>query len=98
MATETGTGPHRALARAAERVAAGVGLRDALEEIAGAVAEATGAELAIVRVLDQPSGLLVARAVAPADSPAAAELAGSRSPAEVGGDGVLVLPVDAGGR
>ena len=52
MALETRTWRYEILARAAESLAAGLDLRAALEVIATAAAEATGAELAVVRVLD----------------------------------------------
>jgi serine phosphatase RsbU (regulator of sigma subunit) len=70
--------PVESLVRAAQRVAAGLPLRSALELLAEAAAEATEADVAIVRVVDSLDGMLVARSGAPAGSALAAELAGSR--------------------
>jgi serine phosphatase RsbU (regulator of sigma subunit) len=78
MVVEAQRVPYEALARVAERLAADVELRDALELLAAAAAEATGADLAVVRCRDAATGLLIARAVAPPESPLAAELSGSR--------------------
>jgi len=86
MAVEAERLPVESLARVAQLLASGLELRPALDHIADAVAEATGADVAVVRVLDQ-TGMLVARAVAPADSAFAAELAGSRVPPEELADG-----------
>ncbi len=52
--------PFESLVRTAEQLSAGVDLPTVLELLAAAAAEATGAEIAIVRVLDEASGLLVA--------------------------------------
>ena len=98
MAVEARRRPREALADAAGRLAAGLALRDALELIAAAAAEATGAELAVVRVLDPATGELVARAVAPADSPLGAETAGSRSAPGALGPAFVSLPVLLDGR
>jgi serine phosphatase RsbU (regulator of sigma subunit) len=79
-----------AFAGAGERLAAGGSLDDALREIAAAAAQAVGAELVVVRVLD-PDGFLRARAVTAASRALSAELEGSRYPlpAPIGaGDGV----------
>jgi serine phosphatase RsbU (regulator of sigma subunit) len=78
MVVEAERLPYQSLARAAELLAAGVDFQEFLAELASAVAEATGADLAVVRVFDEATGLLVARAVAPTGSPGAAELSGSR--------------------
>jgi serine phosphatase RsbU (regulator of sigma subunit) len=78
MVVEAQRLPFESLARLAERLAAGASLPEALDRIAHAAVEVTGAELAVVRVLDEDEGALVARAVAPADSPHAAEVSGSR--------------------
>ena len=64
--------PFETLARVVERLAAGASLAEAFELLAAAAAEVTGAELAVVRVLDGECGLLVAKAVAPPGSPLAA--------------------------
>jgi serine phosphatase RsbU (regulator of sigma subunit) len=77
MVVETKQMPFEILVRTAERLAAGVDLREALDLLAAASVEAIGADVAVVRVLDETTGLLVARAVAPLDSPVAAELSGS---------------------
>jgi serine phosphatase RsbU (regulator of sigma subunit) len=68
-----------AFAGAGERLAAGGSLDDALRELAAAAAEAIGADLVVVRVLD-PDGFLRARAVTAASRALAAELEGSRYP------------------
>src|SRR5437867_281982 len=103
MAVEAGNRPQEILARAAERLATGLGLRDALELIAAAASEVTGAELAVVRVLDPEAGALVARAAAPTDSPLAAEIVGSRArPDELepphADERALIVPVRIGER
>src|SRR5579862_6776789 len=82
MSVETGESPYEILARAARTLAAGLGLLEALELIATAAYEATGADLAVVRVRDPAASSFVVRAAAPADSPLAAELVGSRVPLE----------------
>jgi serine phosphatase RsbU (regulator of sigma subunit) len=97
MAVEARSRPREALADAAGRLAAGLALRDAFELIAAAAVEATGAELAIVRVLDPATGGLVGRAVAPPDSPLGAETAGSRV-AAAPPERVVSLPVRVDGR
>jgi GAF domain-containing protein len=93
---------YEGLARATERLAAGVDLGEALELLASAVAEATGSELVIVRVLDETTAQYVARAVAPLDSPLAPEAAGSsRSVGDIfdrQSADTLALPAVAGGR
>jgi serine phosphatase RsbU (regulator of sigma subunit) len=89
--------PVETLTRVAHGLASGLELRPALELIAAAAAEATAAQVAVVRVLDPATGMLVARAIAPPDSALAAELAGSRVPADATGpiDGVR-FPARAG--
>src|SRR5262249_14148709 len=91
--------PFESLTRLAERLAAGAPLAEALDRIAHAALDVTAAELAIVRVLDEGEAALVARAVAPADSPQAAELSGSRVPSDhdPGPDRVFV-PAHVGNR
>ncbi|HZO97048.1 MAG TPA: SpoIIE family protein phosphatase [Gaiellaceae bacterium] len=99
MVVEAQRPPFERLARAAERLASGVPLAEALEVLAEGAAEASGAELAVVRVLDEREGALVARAVAPAGSPRAAELSGSRLDPD--GDapaGHVLAPARADGR
>ncbi|MDX6465148.1 MAG: hypothetical protein QOI27_188, partial [Gaiellaceae bacterium] len=73
--------PIETLARAAAEVAASGDLRSALGAIARAAAEATRADLAVVRVLDA-EGQLVARALAPEGSALGAEVAGTRAECE----------------
>jgi serine phosphatase RsbU (regulator of sigma subunit) len=99
MVVEAQRLPFESLARLAERLAAAAPLAEALELIAQAAVEVTGAELAVVRVLDEREGALVARSVAPAHSPLAAEVAGSR----IDPDGELppervLVPAHAGER
>src|SRR5439155_18552937 len=78
MVVEAQRLPFESLARLAERLAADAPLGELLELIACAAVDATGAELAVVRVLDEGQGVLVARSNAPAHSPLAAEVSGSR--------------------
>src|SRR5437660_6096835 len=78
MVLETQRLPVETLARAAEEVAATEDLRTALHALAGAAAEATRADLAVLRVLDV-DGQLAARAVAPEGSALGAEIAGTRT-------------------
>jgi len=78
MVVETKRLPFESLTRVAEQLATGISLADALELLAAAAEEVTGADLAVVRVLDEEEETLVARAVAPADSLLAAEVSGSR--------------------
>jgi len=102
--------PLEALADAAARIAASGDLSEALAAIAAAALQAAEADLVVLRVLDD-GGELVARAVEPATSPLAAELSGTRAPAEriaaaepsdaiarFRGAGLLVVPARAGGR
>jgi len=99
MVVEAERLPFESLARLAERLAAGAPLAEALDRIANAAVDVTAAEVAVVRVLDEGEDALVARAVAPADSPDAAELSGSRVPADYrpGPDRVFV-PARVGDR
>ena len=69
--------PVETLAHAAAELAVAGDFRDALGLLAGAAAESTGADLAVVRVLDG-GGDLAARAVAPQGSSLGAEVAGTR--------------------
>jgi GAF domain-containing protein len=78
MVVEAKRLPFESLARVAERLAGGISLAEALELLAAAAEEVTGADLAVVRVLDGEEDTLVARAVAPAGSLLAAEASGSR--------------------
>jgi len=68
-----------AFAAAAERLAHSASLDEALGEIARAAANAVGADLVVVRVLD-PDGFLRTRALIAASQALAAELEGSRYP------------------
>jgi len=99
MVVEAQRLPFESLARLAERLAAGAPVGEALELAAQAAVEALRVELAVVRVVDGADGALVARAVAPADSPLSAEVTGSRL--EIGADpgpDRLLVPARAGGR
>ncbi|HEY8644923.1 MAG TPA: hypothetical protein VIL77_03495, partial [Gaiellaceae bacterium] len=78
MVVEAQRLPVETLARAAAEVAASGDLRSALGAIARAAAEATRADLAVLRVLDS-DGQLVARAMAPEGSALGAEVAGTRA-------------------
>src|SRR5215468_4023518 len=99
MVVEAERLPFESLTRLAERLAAGAPLVEALDRIAHAAVDATAAELAVVRVLDEGDGALVARAVAPADSPRAAELSGSRvSPDHDPGPERVFVPARVGDR
>ncbi|MFL5964136.1 MAG: SpoIIE family protein phosphatase [Gaiellaceae bacterium] len=114
MVVEAQRLPVETLARAAAEVAASGDLRSALGAIARAAAEATRADLAVLRVLDA-DGQLVARALAPEGSALGAEVAGTRAACEavVAGEvpeptrraaeraraaGVLVVVARAAGR
>ncbi len=68
----------RALAAVSAGIAEGGSLQDVLAAIVEAVLVATGSDLAVARTLDADGAALVAAAVAPAGSAAAAELAGTR--------------------
>jgi len=78
MVVEAQRLPFESLARLGERLAAGASAAEALELVAQVAVEELGVELAVVRVLDEREGMLVARAVAPRDAPLAAEVSGSR--------------------
>ena len=114
MVVEAQRLPVECLADAAARVAETGDLRVALDAVAGAVAEATHADLAVLRVLDD-EGRLATRAVAPAGSSLGAEVAGTRGLCEavVAGEateptrraakqaraaGLIALPARAGGH
>ena len=77
----TGREPLEALADAAARVAASEDAEHALALLAAAAVEATDADLALVRAVDE-RGSMAARAVAPEASALAAELAGSHAARE----------------
>jgi serine phosphatase RsbU (regulator of sigma subunit) len=81
MVVEAQRLPVETLARAAAEVAASGDLRSALGAIARAAAEATHADLVVLRVLDA-DGQLVARAMAPEGSALGAEVAGTRAACE----------------
>jgi hypothetical protein len=81
MVVEAQRLPVETLARAAAEVAASGDLRSALGAIARAAAEATHADLAVLRVLDA-EGQLVARAMGPEGSALGAEVAGTRADCE----------------
>src|SRR3954447_17700722 len=68
MAVDTKRLPVESLAHVVARLAAGLELVPALELLAVAAVEATGADVGVVRVVDPVDGALVARAVAPAES------------------------------
>jgi serine phosphatase RsbU (regulator of sigma subunit) len=70
------------LAGAAETVAQGGELRDALKAIASAAAASTGADLTVVRVVDAVEGRLSAAAVIADSRARAAEVEGTHFPAE----------------
>ena len=114
MVVEAQRLPVERLADAAAEVAAAGDLRAALDAVATALAGATRADLAVLRVVDD-EGRLAARAVAPAGSSLGAEVAGTRGLCEtvLGGDpteptrrvaeqvraaGVIALPARAGGH
>jgi serine phosphatase RsbU (regulator of sigma subunit) len=92
MVVEAQRLPIEALAGAAGQVAAATDLRAALGAIASAAVEATGANLVVLRVLDE-NGELAARAVAPDASALAAEVAGTRARCELIADGTPSEPV-----
>src|SRR3954451_11675798 len=78
MVMETQRLPVETLARAAAAIAATEDLRTALHALADAAAEPTGADLAVLRVLDV-EGNVAARGLAPEASEVGAEIAGSRT-------------------
>ena len=81
MVVEAGRRPVEAFAQAAVEVASAVDLNAAVTVLAAATADALEADLVLLRVVE-PSGGLVARAVAPADSSLAAAVAASRASPE----------------
>jgi len=83
--------PLEALADAAARVAASTDLRGALAAIAASALEATDADLAVLRVLDQ-AGELRAAAVAPEASALGGEVAGSHAATAEVEEGTLSPP------
>ncbi|TMM33880.1 MAG: GAF domain-containing protein [Actinobacteria bacterium] len=74
------------LADALRLLAESSSLDQALAVIADAAARAVGAEVAVVRVLDQDNGSLQARAVSASSTSVAAELQGSRVPRSSDGE------------
>src|SRR5579872_5775219 len=99
MVVEAQRLPFEPLVHVAERLAAGISPAEAIELLAEAAAEVTAAELAVVRVLDERDGMLVARAVAPPDSALAAEVSGSRvAPGQEEGAQRLLVPARAAGE
>jgi len=75
-----------ALAGALRRLAEGSSLDDTLAAIADAASAATGAGVAVVRVLDESGASLEARAVSASSTSVAAELQGSRIAPSADGD------------
>ena len=75
-----------AFAAAGERLAHSDSLDEALSEIARAAADALGAELVVVRVLE-PDGFLRVRALTTVSQALAAQLEGSRCPLSADGEG-----------
>src|SRR5437764_14086281 len=74
------------LADALRLLAEGSSLDQALAAIADAAARAVGAEVAVVRVLEEGNGSLRARAVSASSSSVAAELQGSLVPRSSDGE------------
>jgi serine phosphatase RsbU (regulator of sigma subunit) len=114
MAVPTERLPLERLADAAAFIAATGDLREALASIADAVAAATGADVAVIRVVDA-DGRLPVRAIAPESSALGAEVAGTvafvdavaggeptaptrRAAERVRAAGLLAVPARAGGR
>ena len=99
-----------ALTGALRRLAEGSSLDDALGAIADAAAAAAGAEVVVVRVLEEGGRLLEARAVSASSTSVAAELQGSRVAPAADGDALrsagyrlgfdiaLALPIALGDR
>jgi serine phosphatase RsbU (regulator of sigma subunit) len=81
----------QALGIALRRLAGGASAGDALLEIAEAVESSTGAEVVVLRVLDEAGRAFEARAVAAASTAVAAELQASRVAAEAGGDSLIAM-------
>ena len=67
------------LARALRRLAEGISVDEALRAIVDGTSAAASAEVVILRVLDESTGILEARAVAASSTAVAAELQGSRT-------------------
>jgi serine phosphatase RsbU (regulator of sigma subunit) len=99
------------LGSALRRLAEGSADEDGLRTIAEAVSAATGAEVVVLRLLDELAGFFEAHAVAASSTAVAAELQGSRLAAEtaaehtlrpsaerLGFDVVLEVPIVAGDR
>src|SRR5262245_22578298 len=68
----------QALAEAGATIGGAATLAAAMETLAGATGRATGAEVVVVRVVDEAGGQLSASAVSSASAAVAAELEGSR--------------------
>jgi serine phosphatase RsbU (regulator of sigma subunit) len=81
--------PLLALGSAARRLAAGAPLDEGLEAIADAVRRGTGADVVVVRLVDDGAHALEARTVAATSSALAAELQGSRLPLGVEPDAAI---------
>src|SRR5439155_10771760 len=91
-------------------LAEGSSLDDVLEAVADAAALAAAAEVVVVRVLDESTGSLEARAVSAASTSVAAELQGTRLAASADGEALratgyrlglgvaLELPIELGDR
>jgi hypothetical protein len=77
-ATASSASALAALAGAARALATGDSLDETLEGVAQAAATGVGASLAVVRVVDEERGHLVARAVVCRSPAVVAEVAGSR--------------------
>jgi serine phosphatase RsbU (regulator of sigma subunit)/uncharacterized protein YigA (DUF484 family) len=114
MVVEAQRLPVERLAEAGAQVAAAASLEEALTAVGAAAREATGADLAVLRVLDE-DGRLEARTIVPEGSSLGGEVAGTRGLQEsiAGGEateptrraaeraraaGLLALPARAGGR
>jgi serine phosphatase RsbU (regulator of sigma subunit) len=76
-------GSLQALGSALRRLAEGAPIDDALRAIVEAVADSTGAEVVVLRVLDDTRASFTARAVTASSTAIAAELQASRLPADV---------------
>ena len=108
--TAEGATALEALAGALRHLAEGSSLDDALEAVADGAALAAGAEVVVVRVLDESTGSLEARAVSAASTSVAAELQGTRVAPSADGDALratghrlglgvaLELPIELGER
>ncbi len=78
--------PLLALGSAARRLAAGAPLEEGLQAIASAVRDGAGADVALIRLVDDATHALEARHVVATSSALAAELQGSRVPLGVDSD------------